>query len=86
MDNPEMKETVGVFRGAYDKMYDALNDQKEMGMMLHMQKQTLESSLKDSSSCKSVNNLHKSLTNLQSLDDTVHHIVPESLKLSQPGN
>eukprot|EP00957_Ditylum_brightwellii_P120882 9219383-Ditylum_brightwellii.AAC.1 len=57
-----------------------------MGMMLHMQKQTLALSLKDSSSCKSVNSLHKYFTNLQSSDDTFHHIVPVPLKLSQSGS
>eukprot|EP00957_Ditylum_brightwellii_P145371 11070634-Ditylum_brightwellii.AAC.1 len=74
-----MKETVGFLQETYDRMYDAFSDQKEMmGMMLHMQKQTFESSLRESSSCKSVANLCKTLTNLQNLDDT--------LKLSQSGS
>eukprot|EP00957_Ditylum_brightwellii_P193811 14758159-Ditylum_brightwellii.AAC.1 len=57
-----------------------------MGMMLHMQEKILAASLKDSSSCKSGNNLHKSFTNLQNLDDTFNHILAESLKLSQSGS
>eukprot|EP00957_Ditylum_brightwellii_P081586 6206876-Ditylum_brightwellii.AAC.1 len=57
-----------------------------MGMMLHMQKQTLAASLKDSGSCKSVNNLCKSFTNLHNLDKTFNHIVPEFLKLLQSGS
>eukprot|EP00957_Ditylum_brightwellii_P107431 8197169-Ditylum_brightwellii.AAC.1 len=56
-----------------------------MGVMLHMQKQMLAASLKDSGNNKSVNNLGKSFTNLHNLEETFTHIVPESLKLSQSG-
>eukprot|EP00957_Ditylum_brightwellii_P153932 11716781-Ditylum_brightwellii.AAC.1 len=57
-----------------------------MGMMLHMQKQTLATSLKDSGNSISVNNLHKYFTNLHNLDKTLNQIASESLKLSQFGS
>eukprot|EP00957_Ditylum_brightwellii_P143257 10914724-Ditylum_brightwellii.AAC.1 len=79
-----MKDAVGFLREAYDKMHEAFNDQKEMmGMMIRMQKQTLAASLKDSGNRELVNNSSKYFTDLHNLDETLNHIVPESLKLSQ---